>query len=175
MKSQFAADFEAYMPTEFNGEPYGKSGRLSLANEASINVCVVFPAGVPPGPRPLNADLLQEAAGEPCILPGCLVNPTMNVKASDDLKNCIEQGAQTVKLMAALHRYRVDSTYVAATIEQATSLGIPATIHFGSPTSGCSPQYIESLARRHPDVTIIMDIGLSQMDGASCQIYKRKH
>ena len=48
MKSQFAADFEAYMPTEFNGEPYGKSGRLSLANEASINVCVVFRLVYPP-------------------------------------------------------------------------------------------------------------------------------
>ena len=44
MKTQFVADFEAYMPTVFNGKPYGKFGLLSLADEAGIDVCVVFPA-----------------------------------------------------------------------------------------------------------------------------------
>ena len=157
MKTQFVADFEAYMPTVFNDKPYGKFGLLSLADEAGIDVCVVFPAGVPSDPRPLNADLLREVAGEPRILPGCLVNPTMGASASDDLKKCVDQGARTVKLMAALHGYRVDSTCADPIMEQAASLGITATVHSGSPMSGCSPQYIGNLARRHPDVTIIMD------------------
>lgn len=157
MKTQFVADFEAYMPAEFNDQSYGKSELLSLADEVGIDVCVVFPAGVPPDPRPLNADLLQKAVGEPRILPGCLINPTMGVDASDDLKRCVDQGARTVKLMAALHGYRVDSTCADPIMEQAASLGIPVTIHSGSPMSGCSPQYIGNLARRHPDVTIIMD------------------
>ena len=157
MKTQFVADFEAYMPAVFNDKPYGKPGLLSLADEAGIDCCVVFPAGVPPDPRPLNADLLQEVVGESRILPGCLVNPTMVTSASDDLKKCVDQGARTVKLMAALHGYRVDSTCVDPIMHQAASLGITATVHSGSPMSGCSPRYIGNLARRHPNVTIIMD------------------
>ena len=157
MKTQFVADFEAYMPAVFNDKPYGKPGLLSLADEAGIDCCVVFPAGVPSDPRPLNADLLQEVVGESRILPGCLVNPTMGTSASDDLKKCVDQGARTVKLMAALHGYRVDSTCVDPIMHQAASLGITATIHSGSPMSGCSPRYIGNLARRHPNVTIIMD------------------
>lgn len=157
MKTQFVADFEAYMPAVFNDKPYGKPGLLSLVDEAGIDCCVVFPAGVPSDPRPLNADLLQEVVGESRILPGCLVNPTMGTSASDDLKKCVDQGARTVKLMAALHGYRVDSTCVDPIMHQAASLGITATIHSGSPMSGCSPRYIGNLARRHPNVTIIMD------------------
>ena len=45
MKTQFVADFEAYMPAVFNDKPYGKPGLLSLADEAGIDFCVVFPAG----------------------------------------------------------------------------------------------------------------------------------
>ena len=68
----FVADFEAYMPDEFNGEPYGKAGLLATANEAGIDTCVVFPGGVPTDPREINAHLLQEAKGESRILPGLL-------------------------------------------------------------------------------------------------------
>jgi hypothetical protein len=155
--NQFVADFEAYMPTEFNGEPYGKKGVLATADAAGIDVCVVFPGGVPADPRELNAHLLNEARGEERILPGCLINPTMGPDALDDLRRCVDRGARTVKLMAAAHRYRIDSPCTDPVMELARELGIPATIHSGSPLSGCSPAYIGELAERHPDVTIIMD------------------
>ena len=155
--SQFVADFEAYMPEEYKGEPFGKAGVLATADEAGIDVCVTFPGGVPHDPRSMNAQLLGEAKNEPRILPGCLINPTMGPDAADDLKRCVDQGARTVKLMAALHRYRLDSPCLDPILELAKSLGIPATIHSGSPLSGCSPAYIGDLAKRHPDVTIIMD------------------
>lgn len=155
--SQFVADFEAYMPAEFNGKPYGKAGVLATLDEAGIDACVLFQGGVPADPREGNAHVLKEVKGEARILPGCLINPTMGPDAVDDLKRCVDQGARTVKLMAASHRYHIDSPCVDPIMALAKSLGIPATIHSGSPLSGCSPEYIGNLAQRHPEVTIIMD------------------
>jgi predicted TIM-barrel fold metal-dependent hydrolase len=157
MMSLFVADFEAYMPAEYNGKPYGKAGVLATADEAGIDLCVLFCGGVPHDPREANAHLLAEVKGESRILPGCLVNPTMGPLAWDDLKRSVDQGARTVKLMAAIHGYRLDSPCVDPVMELAKLLGIPATIHSGSPMSGCSPEYIGILAGRHPEVTIIMD------------------
>jgi predicted TIM-barrel fold metal-dependent hydrolase len=153
----FVADFEAYMPAECNGQPYGVKGVLATLDAAGIDACVLFQGGVPADPRPGNAELLSATKGEGRILPGCLVNPTMGPLALDDLKRCVDQGARTVKLMAASHRYRIDSACVDPVMELAKELGIPATIHSGSELSGCSPAYIGALAQRHPDVTIIMD------------------
>ena len=62
-----------------------------------------------------------------------------------------------MKLMGAIHGYRLDSTCVDPIMEAAAELGIAATIHSGSPLSGCSPTFIGTLASRHPQVTIIMD------------------
>jgi len=170
MMAGFIGDFEAYMPPEFNGKPYGKAGVLATADEAGIDVCVVFQGGVPADPRPGNAALLKEVKGESRILPGCLVNPTMGPDAVDDLKRCVDAGARTVKLMAASHRYRIDAPCVDAVMALARSLGIPATIHSGSAMSGCSPEYIGNLAQRHPDVTIIMDhMGYREWVGLAVQ------
>ena len=47
MATQFVADFEAYMPAEFNDQPYGKAGLIAVADKAGIDVCVVFPGGLP--------------------------------------------------------------------------------------------------------------------------------
>ena len=157
MSPAFVADFEAYMPAEFNGAPYGKAGLLAVADQAGIHTCVVFPGELPPDPRPINAQLLQETRGEVRLLPGCLINPTAGATAGEELQRCADAGARTFKLMAAAHGYRVDSACVDPVMELAAALELPATIHSGSPVSGCSPEYIATLARRHPDVTIIMD------------------
>lgn len=155
--AQFVGDFEAYMPLEFNGNSYGKAGALALMDEAGIDVSVLFVGGVMPDPREANAHLMDVCKGEARLLPGCLVNPTMGPLAVDDLRRCVDKGARTVKLMAAGHRYRIDSSCVDPIMEAAKALGIPATIHSGSELSGCSPAYIGNLAQRHPDVPIIMD------------------
>ena len=68
--SQFVADFESYMPDEFDGKPYGPAGLLANADEAGIDVSVVFQGGVPDDPRPGNAAVLDAVEGEPRILPG---------------------------------------------------------------------------------------------------------
>lgn len=155
--AHIVGDFEAYMPLEFNGKPYGKEGALATMDEAGIEVAVLFVGGVMPDPRAANAHLMAMCKGEARLLPGCLINPTMGPLAVDDLKRCVDQGARTVKLMAAGHRYRIDSTCVDPILALAKELGIPATIHSGSELSGCSPAYIGNLAQRHPDVPIIMD------------------
>lgn len=155
--AHIVGDFEAYMPLEFNGKPYGKAGALATMDAAGIDFSVLFVGGVMPDPREANAHLLEVCKGEARLLPGCLVNPTMGPLAVDDLKRCVDKGARTVKLMAAGHRYRIDSFCVDPIMALAKELGIPATIHSGSELSGCSPAYIGNLAQRHPDVPIIMD------------------
>ena len=153
----FVADFEAYMPALFNEQSYGKSGVLATLDEAGIDACILFIGDVPDDPRTMNAEMLAIVAGEERILPGCLVNPTMGPLALDDLRRCVDKGARTVKLMAARHKYRIDSACVDPVMALAKELGIPATIHSGSELSGCAPMYIGTLAQRHPDVPIIMD------------------
>ena len=168
--AQFVGDFEAYMPVEFNGAPYGVAGVLATLDEAGIDVCVLFQGGVPADPRPGNAQLLAATKGESRILPGALINPTMGPLALDELRRCVDLGARTVKLMAAAHRYRLDSDCVDPVMDLARELGIPATIHSGSEISGCSPAYINTLAKRHPDVTIIMDhMGYREWIGLAVQ------
>ena len=72
--SPLVMDFEAYMPADFNGAPYGVRGVLATADRAGIDVCVVFQGGVPADPRPGNAHLLAATRGEERILPGALIN-----------------------------------------------------------------------------------------------------
>jgi predicted TIM-barrel fold metal-dependent hydrolase len=157
MPEPFVADFEAYMPDEFNGRPYGKAGVLATAEEAGIDVCVVFPGGLPVDPAETNMRLLEAVRGESRIIPGCLINPTLGAAARDEVKRCVEAGARTVKLMAAAHKYVIDAPCVDPVMETARTLGVPVTIHSGSPESGCSPASIGRLARRHTEATIIMD------------------
>ena len=168
--SQFVADFESYMPDHFAGKPYGPTGLLANADAAGIDVSVVFQAGVPADPRPGNAAVLAAVEGQPRILPGCLVNPTMGPDALADLESCVRRGARTVKLMAAGHRYRLDSPAVDPVMDLARALGVTATIHSGSYLSGCAPEYIAHIARRHPQVTIIMDhMGYREWIGSAVQ------
>ena len=150
-------DFEAYMPPEFDGAPYGRDGILRTMDEAGIDFSVVFPGGLPPDPRSINAELLTALEGDDRLLPGCLINPTLGPLAVDELRRCVDAGARSMKLMAAAHGYRLDGPAPDAVMAAAADLGLPVTIHSGSEVSGCSPAFIGALASRHPEVTIIMD------------------
>lgn len=150
-------DFEAYMPGEFDGAPYGRDGTLRTMDEAGIDFSVVFPGGLPPDPRSINAELLAALKGDDRLLPGCLINPTLGPLAVDELRRCVDAGARSMKLMAAAHGYRLDGPAPDAVMAAAADLDLPVTIHSGSEVSGCSPAFIGALASRHPEVTIIMD------------------
>ncbi len=163
-------DFEAYMPQEFDGAPYGRDGILRTMDEAGIDFSVVFPGGLPPDPRSTNAELLAALEGEDRLLPGCLINPTLGPPAVDELRRCVGAGARSMKLMAAAHGYRLDGPAPDAVMAAAAELGLPVTIHSGSEVSGCSPAYIGTLASRHPEVTIIMDhMGYREWVGLAVQ------
>ena len=151
------ADFEAYMPEEFDGAPYGRDGALRTMDEAGIDVSVVFPGGLPPDSRSINGELLAASKGDDRLLPGCLINPTMGPLALDELRRCVEAGARSMKLMAAAHGYRLDGPAPDEVMAAAAEIGLPVTIHSGSEVSGCSPAFIGTLAARHPQATIIMD------------------
>ena len=157
MAASFVADFEAYMPYSYNGKPYGKAGVLATADEAGIDVLVVFPGILPYEPAELNARLLAEMKGEDRLLPGVLINPTLGATAVAEAQRCVAAGARTLKLMASAHKYIIDAPCVDPVMDAARSLGVPVTIHSGSPESGCSPSAIGALAERHPDVVILMD------------------
>ena len=163
-------DFEAYMPQEFDGEPYGRDGILRTMDEAGIDFSVVFPGGLPPDPRAINAELLTALKGQDRLLPGCLINPTLGPLAVDELRRCVDAGARSMKLMAAAHGYRLDGPAPDAVMAAAAELDLPVTIHSGSEVSGCSPAYIGTLAARHPEVTIIMDhMGYREWVGLAVQ------
>ena len=150
-------DFEAYMPQEFDGAPYGRDGILRTMDEAGIDFSVVFPGGLPPDPRAINAELLTALKGQDRLLPGCLINPTLGPLAVEELRRCVDAGARSMKLMAAAHGYRLDGPAPDAVMAADAELDLPVTIHSGSEVSGCSPAFIGTLAARHPEVTIIMD------------------
>ena len=163
-------DFEAYMPQEFDGAPYGRDGILRTMDEAGIDFSVVFPGGLPPDPRAINAELLTALKGQDRLLPGCLINPTLGPLAVDELRRCVDAGARSMKLMAAAHGYRLDGPAPDAVMAAAADLDLPVTIHSGSEVSGCSPAYIGTLAARHPEVTIIMDhMGYREWVGLAVQ------
>ena len=163
-------DFEAYMPQEFDGAPYGRDGILRTMDEAGIDFSVVFPGGLPPDPRAINAELLTALKGQDRLLPGCLINPTLGPLAVDELRRCVDAGARSMKLMAAAHGYRLDGPAPDAVMAAAAELDLPVTIHSGSEVSGCSPAFIGTLAARHPEVTIIMDhMGYREWVGLAVQ------
>ena len=163
-------DFEAYMPQEFDGAPYGRDGILRTMDEAGIDFSVVFPGGLPPDPRAINAELLTALKGQDRLLPGCLINPTLGPLAVEELRRCVDAGARSMKLMAAAHGYRLDGPAPDAVMAAAAELDLPVTIHSGSEVSGCSPAFIGTLAARHPEVTIIMDhMGYREWVGLAVQ------
>lgn len=163
-------DFEAYMPQEFDGAPYGRDGILRTMDEAGIDFSVVFPGGLPPDPRSINEELLTALRGEDRLLPGCLINPTLGPLAVEELRRCLDAGARSMKLMAAAHGYRLDGPAPDAVMAAAAELDLPVTIHSGSEVSGCSPAFIGTLAARHPQVTIIMDhMGYREWVGLAVQ------
>ncbi len=62
---------------------------------------------------------------------------------------------QGLKLMAPQHGYQISSAVCDPLMETARSLGIPVTIH--SQGTPAHPLEIAELAKRHPEVPMIMD------------------
>ena len=84
------------------------------------------------------------------------MNPNLGQEALDEFERVVrDEGMQGLKLMAPQHGYQISSAVCDPLMETARSLGIPVTIH--SQGTPAHPLEIAELAKRHPEVPMIMD------------------
>jgi predicted TIM-barrel fold metal-dependent hydrolase len=148
-------DYETYW------RPEGRMGNVDvlvqLFNEVSETYrAVLFP---PSGDiHPKNKELSQALTQHPSkdrFIPCAYINPTVYT-AVDELEIAVQTyGFRGVKLMPTIHRYFIDSPLVDPVMTKCHELKIPVTIH--SSGEGGYPNLISKLAKRFPDVPIIMD------------------
>lgn len=150
------ADFEAYLTDANNDSWYGHSMTvatlLECEAEAGFNIAVVMPQ---PKMDPDNEGLLKKTAKNPKILPCVMMDPHWGKKGIEELNRFVELGAKGVKLMGAIHKFKVDDPMVFPLAEAAGELGIVVSIHSGS--GDCHPTRIGAVAERIPETPIIMD------------------
>jgi len=155
-------DFEAYLNHEHaGGQPFDVATLLAMEDEAGIEVAVVMPANYQAGTRTVNpqpdnqrvADAIR--GNRRCI--GCAtINPTLgDENTARQLAIMRDNGFGGAKLMAVLHHYNIDDATVDPVMEALRESGLVASIHSGS--DSVHPNRIEKVARRFPEVPIIMD------------------
>jgi predicted TIM-barrel fold metal-dependent hydrolase len=147
-------DFEAYLPSEASAE----ERRAALANlahwedMAGIAMAVVMPA---PTPAPNSRAVVETLAGDPRWIPCAQVNPNAP-GAVDEARHAVTAlGCRMLKVMPALYNAPPLSAAVRALMDVARETGIIVNIH--STGNHGDPLEIGALARRYPDVPIIMD------------------
>ena len=148
-------DYETYWRSD------GKFGNLDvlikLFNEVSESYrAVLFPPSADVHPK--NKDLADALSGyqsKDRFIPCAYINPTL-YSAVDELEIAIKTyGFHGMKLMPTIHRYNIDSHLVDPVMSKCHELKIPVTIH--SSGEGGYPPLIGELAKRFPEVPIIMD------------------
>jgi uncharacterized protein len=147
-------DFEAYVPSEASAE----ERRAALANlahwedVAGIAMAVVMPS---PSPAPNNRALHETLNGDSRWIPCAQVNPNAP-GAVEEVRHAVTAlGCRMLKLMPALYNAPPLGAAVRALMDLARELHIPVNIH--STGINGDPLEIGAIARRYPDVPIIMD------------------
>ncbi len=147
-------DFEAYLPSEASAE----ERRAALANLAhwedlaGIAMAVIMPA---PTPAPNSRAVVETLNGDPRWIPCAQVNPNAP-GAADEVRHAVTTlGCRMLKVMPALYNAPPLGAAVRALMDIAREAGIVANIH--STGNHGDPLEIGALARRYPDVPIIMD------------------
>ncbi len=147
-------DFEIYLPTEVGAE----ERRAALAelvrweDRAGIDMAVVMPL---PTPAPDNRALVETLAGDPRWIPCCQVDPRAPDAAAEVRRAVTEFGCRMLKLMPAIYNTPPTGAQSRALLDVARELSIAVNIHSGGNNS--HPLEIGALARRYPEVPIIMD------------------
>jgi predicted TIM-barrel fold metal-dependent hydrolase len=147
------ADFESYYTLEYQNKPFTIEQIFEMEDEAGIDIAVVMPntAEVPDNER-----LAKAIKGNKRALGCALIDPKSGKKGIDELKKAVtDWGFKGLKLMAVIHKYNVDDEIVNPLVKTARELGIPVSIHSGP--DNCHPNRIVNVAKRFPDVPIIMD------------------
>lgn len=147
-------DFEFYYSRRLvNGRELTIDDILTMEDQAGIDVFVLMP---PPDHRPDNRRVVEAIQGIDRIIGCCQVNPHFGQEAVHELERAVlEWGMKSLKLMPTIHGYPIEDTLVDPLMRKARELGIPVNIHSG--THNAMPLEIAALAKRYPDVPIIMD------------------
>ena len=148
-------DFEVYLNTNAPAAERATGFAELLANEdaAGIEYAVVMPM---PTRKPSNAALYETAHAERRAVLCCQVNPNDGAAAFDEIRqSATEWGMRVLKIMPAIYQVHLTGQVASELMQLARELGLVVNIHSGSEIS--HPLAIGALARRFPDVPVLMD------------------
>jgi predicted TIM-barrel fold metal-dependent hydrolase len=148
-------DFEVYLNTNAPAGERAQALRQLFENEdaAGIDYAVVMPS---PTPKPDNAALYETAKDNSRAVLCCQVNPNFGDAAFDEIRRANgEWGMRVLKIMPAIYQIHLTGPLAKRLMDTARELRMVVNIHSGSEIS--HPLAIGSLARRYPEVTILMD------------------
>jgi predicted TIM-barrel fold metal-dependent hydrolase len=148
-------DFETYLNT--NAPAAERESQLAelLRNEdaAGIEYAVVMPS---PTPKPDNRALYETAGRERRAVLCCQVNPNDGDSAFEEIRqSATEWRMRMLKIMPAIYGIHLTGALASKLMTTARELGLVVNIHSGGGIS--HPLGIGALARRFPDVTVLMD------------------
>ena len=148
-------DFEIYLPTEA-GTAALQAALEDLTyweDRAGVEMAVVMPA---PTLHPSNRALIETLAGNSRWIPCAQVNPQHGEQAVAEFRQAVtEFGCRMLKIMPSIYNTPPTSSNALALMDVARELGVAVNIH--STGNNGDPLEIGALARRYPDVSIIMD------------------
>ena len=148
-------DFEVYLNTNAPAPERKQALAELFANEdaAGVEYAVVMPS---PTPKPDNHALFETASGQRRAILCCQVNPNHGQAALEEIRrSSSEWGMRVLKIMPAIYQVHLTGPLAQTLMRVAQELGLVVNIHSGSEIS--HPLAIGALARRFPEVTVLMD------------------
>src|SRR5438067_8177 len=147
-------DFEVYVNSNTPAPERTTALTELFANEdaAGIEYAVVMPS---PTPRPDNRALYETAGAERRAILCCQVNPNESGALDEIRQAATDWRMRVLKLMPAIYHLSLTGPLASQLMRTARELGLLVNIHSGSEIS--HPLAIGALARRFPDVSIVMD------------------
>ncbi|MBV8719277.1 MAG: amidohydrolase family protein [Chloroflexi bacterium] len=148
-------DFEVYLDTNVSAVDRSRALQELFENEdaAGIEYAVVMPS---PTPKPDNAALFETAHANRRAVLCCQVNPNFGDPAFAEIRRArTEFNMRILKIMPAIYQVHLTGPLAKRLMDTARELQMVVNIHSGSEIS--HPLAIGAIARRYPDVPILMD------------------
>jgi uncharacterized protein len=148
-------DFEAYLDTNASAADRAAALDELFENEdaAGIEYAVVMPS---PTPRPDNAALFETAHANRRAVLCCQVNPNFGDTAFEEIRRARREfDMRILKIMPSIYQIHLTGPLARRLMDTARELEMVVNIHSGSEIS--HPLAIGALARRYPDLPILMD------------------
>lgn len=148
-------DFQTFLPTTFDGKPFGPDDLEALADEAEVERLVVMPEIAV---RPDNAGLHGRIRNRSRTVGCASVNPALGAQAAEDLERAVRNyGFRGLLLTPFSHGYPLDGEAARPVLEMARRLSVPVTVE--SCLEGCRPSQVACVAAAYPELTFIADVG----------------